>query len=292
VKIAEITNSKPHSKLYHGGTNYLAISNGLFIKSPRSNYTDIIDQDQFKIRRIVMRNRPEKSELEELEIRACTPEPVDHSGFNPHTILPHGCSIEAIEKAMSDFLDFLGFVNQQLNTRQTPRLESMLMAANFSSIVGEFMISNIPKYCHSLVRNRHHNGHPDLVSRGYYQDDDVLHGDQGIEIKASRQLSGWQGHNPEACWLMVFVIDCNGRDDSENNERATLVNKRRSFISPRPFRFIKVVGAQLTEADWSFSGRTGTSRRTITSSVIRSGYQKMMNNWIYKDSLFQSKSII
>ena len=34
--------------------------------------------------------------------------------------------------------------------------------------------------------------------------------------------------------------------------------------------------------DWRFSGRSSTSRRTITASVANSGYEKMMENWIYK----------
>lgn len=67
---------------------------------------------------------------------------------------------------MQGFLDFLGFVNQQLNTREIQRLETMLMPANFSSIVGEFMSANIPKYCRTLVKNRYHNGHPDLIPPG------------------------------------------------------------------------------------------------------------------------------
>ncbi|MBW4513420.1 MAG: hypothetical protein KME64_44250 [Scytonematopsis contorta HA4267-MV1] len=48
------------------------------------------------------------------------------------------------------------------------------------------------------------------------------------------------------------------------------------------FRFIKVVGAMLDKNDWSFSGRSEVSRRTITASVTKSGYQKMMANWIYQ----------
>ena len=46
---------------------------------------------------------------------------------------------------MADFLEFLGFVNQQLATRKLLRLESFLMPANFSSMVGEFMTAAIPK---------------------------------------------------------------------------------------------------------------------------------------------------
>ena len=78
------------------------------------------------------------------------------------------------------------------------------------------------------------------------------------------------GHNPEDSWLMVFVFDSNRPSDAVQS------------IQPKPFRFIKVVGASLTKNDWSFSGRSGISRRTITASVTKSGYQKMMSKWIYK----------
>jgi hypothetical protein len=169
---------------------------------------------------------------------------------------------------MNDFLDFLGFINPQLHTKQIARLETMLMPANFSSIVGEFMTSAIPKYCKTLVKNRYHNGHPDLIPTGVFTTDSVQHSDIGIEVKASRYLGGWQGHNPEDIWLMVFVFDCNRPKD----------------VIPRPFRFIRVIGARLERTDWIFSGRSETSRRTITASVTKSGYAKMMANWIYEGS--------
>lgn len=35
--------------------------------------------------------------------------------------------------------------------------------------------------------------------------------------------------------------------------------------------------------DWSESGRSATSRRTPTASVLLSGYTKMAANWIYRD---------
>lgn len=54
-------------------------------------------------------------------------------------------------------------------------------------------------------------------------------------------------------------------------------------IAPAPFRFLMVAGAQLQQSDWLFAGRSATSRRTITASVTKSGYNKMMSNCIYKD---------
>jgi hypothetical protein len=210
---------------------------------------------------------------QDLEHLACKPLPLDAKGFNSNSVIPYGCKIDHIRKAMSDFLDFLGFINQQLHTKRIPRLESILMPANFSGMVGEFMTVAIPKYCHSIIKNRYHNGHPDMLPKGKFPGDSILHATEGIEIKASRHHSGWQGHNAEKVWLMVFVFDANtARDIAEE-------------IVPKPFRFIKVVGAQLSKKDWAFSGRSATSRRTITASVTRSGYDKMEANWIYRSEL-------
>lgn len=206
----------------------------------------------------------------DLERSACTPTPFGSKGFNPHAVIPNGCKIHHIRQAMLDFLDFLGFVNEQLNTRQIPRLESFLMPANFSSMVGEFMTAAIPKYCGSIVKNKYHNGHPDMLPKGKYPGDSALHATTGIEVKASRHGSGWQGHNAENVWLMVFVFDANSARDAAQG------------VAPKPFRFVKVLGAQLEKNDWAFSGRSATSRRTITASVTRTGFEKMEANWIFR----------
>ena len=89
-----------------------------------------------------------------LELAACKPLLVHHSGFNSKAEIPYGCTTDHIRMAMNGFIDFLGFINQQLHTKQIERLEVMLMPANFSSIVGEFMSSNIPKYCSSIIKNK------------------------------------------------------------------------------------------------------------------------------------------
>jgi hypothetical protein len=209
------------------------------------------------------------TEPDQLEFQACSPEPLNPDGFNPNTQIPFGLQTNHIRSAMQEFLDFIGFVNTALLTKQIPRLESFLMPANFSSIVGEFMNAAIPKYCPLVVKNNYHNGHPDLLPANTFVNDSVQHGTVGIEIKGSRHRSGWQGHNAEECWLMVFVFDSNTSRDGLTN------------IPPRPFRFVGVYGAQLEKDDWNFSGRSETSRRTITASVKRSGFDKMVSNWIY-----------
>jgi len=75
---------------------------------------------------------------------------------------------------------------------------------------------------------------------------------------------------------MVFVFDSNRPTDQQKG------------IEPRPFKFLSVLGARLIKDDWLYAGRSETSRRTITASVTRTGYEKMITNWIYADPVANS----
>lgn len=208
--------------------------------------------------------------MSRIEKTACVPTQLNPNGFNSNAEIPYGLATQHVRSAMEEFLDFLGFINIQLNSKRMERLESLMMPANFSSMVGEFMASAIPKHCKKIVRNKYHNGHPDMLPKGLVPGDSILHGSEGIEIKASRHQRGWQGHNAEDVWLMVFCFDSNTSRDAGMG------------IPAKPFRFTKVVGAKLEKSDWQFSGRSATSRRTITAGVKRSGFEKMEANWIYR----------
>lgn len=208
---------------------------------------------------------------DEHERFAAIPVPTSEGGFNRLCQLPHGLTVEHVHAAMNEFLEFLQFINEQMVGRDLPRLEAMLMQANFSSLVGEFMKTAIPKAHSGLAANRYHNGHPDLVPTRHYPGNSVQHGNTGVEIKGSRYLTGWQGHNPENTFLMVFSFDCNRpADDGEG-------------IPPRPFRFLQVAAGPLLESDWNYSGRSETSRRTITATVNRAASQRMIANHVYRD---------
>lgn len=215
---------------------------------------------------------------QETDVSACIPLPVDPEAINPNCELPYGLTAEHVYRAMQDFVDFLGFINTQLHSRGTPCLEHFLMKANFSSMVGEYMHVAIPKYCPALVKNRYHNGHPDLLVRGMYPDDSVQYAHEGVEIKASR-TSSWQGHNPESVWLMVFQYDSSTPDD--DLQEVPLV----------PFHFKGVYAAKLEEEDWNYSGRSAESRRTITATVNASGKAKMRANWVYVASGWQKRQL-
>ena len=210
--------------------------------------------------------------IAKLETAACHPSHVEIEHFNQGAHLPYGLTVEHLAAAMNEFVDFIGFINQQLATRHIERLETMLMPANFSSIVGEFMTSTIPKHCPTLVKNAYHNGHPDMLPAAKFPNNCLQHGTDGIEVKASRYLKSWQGHNAEDAWLMVFCFSSGRPTDKVKG------------IPPAPFKFVLVAGAPLTKTDWKFAGRSETSRRTITASVTQTGYRKMMDNWIYRNT--------
>lgn len=197
------------------------------------------------------------------------PEPIEEDGFNPKAIIPFGVTTAHIHAAMQDFIDFATAVDTELHAKGMASLENTMMQANFSSLVGEMMGARIPNHCSTVVKNLFHNGHPDVLPAGKYANDAAQHaGKDGIEIKASRYLQGWQGHNAEDVWLMVFVF--------QSGRKGPKVEK------PQAFKFLLVVGAMLKKADWKFSGRSKPSRRTITASVSRAGAKRMMANWIYK----------
>jgi hypothetical protein len=197
------------------------------------------------------------------------PEAPDKGGFNARARIPFGVTTGHVRAAMNDFIAFLTLIDKQLVAKKMNTLENTIMQANFSSIVGEFITSQIPKHCKTVVKNRYHNGHPDILPAGKYKNDAKQHGGtDGIEVKASRYLHGWQGHNVENVWLMVFVFQSGREGPKVKNTEG--------------FKFLLVAGAMLKKSDWLFAGRSATSRRTITASVTRAGSDKMMANWIYK----------
>lgn len=199
---------------------------------------------------------------------ALVPVPLDPDGFNSDVKLPYGLLSEHVGRAMQDFLNFLGYINEELHSRDIARQELLMEPAGFSGLVGGFMVSGLPKHCPTLAKNNYHNGHPDMLPKGRYPGDSIAHANEGIEVKASRRPSSWQGHNPEASWLMVFQYD--------SNKAADLIGE----VEPRPFRFVQVTCARLEEADWTFAGRSETSKRTITATINKSGMQKLRTNWI------------
>jgi hypothetical protein len=196
-------------------------------------------------------------------------------GFNHDITLPYGLRVAEVRAAIEDIYDFLHNVNRFLTERGWDRLEETLLAATFSGVISEMVVQSTSKQSASLIKNQHHNGRPDLVPRGHYPNDAALRGEEGVEVKASRYASGWQGHNIESGWIMIcqYQVDIQSQP-VENRE---------------PTKFVRVLIARLDDADWSFSGRREGSRRTITASILRSGTEKLLANPVYLDPTYEPR---
>ncbi len=60
---------------------------------------------------------------------ALVPSPLDPDGFNPDVELPYGLLSEHVGRAMQDFLNFLGYINEELHTRSIDRQELLMEPA-------------------------------------------------------------------------------------------------------------------------------------------------------------------
>lgn len=90
-----------------------------------------------------------------------------------------------------------------------------------------------------------------------------------LRLRQVKQPSGWQGHNPERGWIMVFRYAIDIETEPPENRM--------------PTRFVEILAAELMPEDWSFSGRKGNSRRTPTASILKTGVEKLRSNVIYRE---------
>ncbi|MEK6756483.1 MAG: hypothetical protein AABZ02_10070, partial [Bacteroidota bacterium] len=186
--------------------------------------------------------------------------------INSEVKLPYDLTVDEVTTAVSETYRLFNGVNNFLTASGFRPLEELLLGNSLSGILSEFLVKNIARASHSLVANLKVGGHPDLLPKGFYSSNLILKGDEGIEVKSSIQRGGWQGHNPEKCWLMVFRYVVGKQDGGE----------------VVPLKFVEILCAKLTKKDWSFSGRKGASRRTPTASITTSGVEKLRSNFLYR----------
>jgi len=198
--------------------------------------------------------------------------PVRDEYFNPHAELPYQLTATEIKSTLEDTHKFVFNLNEMLHREMGQRIEDVLMAATFSGMLSEFIVRRLSAHSLMLTRNLYHNGHPDLIPRHRYSGNSVQYGHEGLEVKTSRYSSGWQGHNPEKIWMMIFRYE----NDPYKPEKES-----RDLEKHLPFQIVEVLAAELKKSDWSSQGRR-TGSRTPTASIVASGLTKLRANWIYR----------
>lgn len=194
------------------------------------------------------------------------PTRLDPRYVNRRVQLPYRLRVDEVEKAVAETYRLFHGLNDFLVQGGFRPLEELLLGNSLSGIISEFLVKNIARASQTLEANTKVGGHPDLLPKGHYSSNLVLKGDEGIEVKSSIQRGGWQGHNPEDCWLMVFRYAIG---EQESGEVA-------------PLTFVEILCAKIVRSDWSFSGRKGESRRTPTASITTAGVEKLRRNFLYR----------
>lgn len=201
-----------------------------------------------------------------LQRESAAPEDVD-----PSIGMPYGMHAAGLIGAINDVYAYLHAINVAGVDHGYGRLEELMQPAGFSGLLSQSFMAAVAKAFASespgLTLNQYSNGRPDLVPRAHYPGDAVKNGDEGVELKTSRSKSGWQGHNPEGGWLMVFQI--------------AVDTKTVPIYDRDPTRVDRVLIAKLKESDWNFSGRSAGSRRTPTASVNQAGLAKLERGDVY-----------
>lgn len=147
-----------------------------------------------------------------------------------------------------------------------------MLSAGFSGLMSELTVRAMAKALATtkpgITRNMRPGGRPDLVPRAVYEGDAVHQGKEGVEVKVSSSPTSWQGHNPETGWIMVVQI-------SVDRITAPVYDRNPTSVE-------RVLIGQLSDDDWTYSGRSGISRRTPTASINRIGRDKLLKSVVYQ----------
>lgn len=193
---------------------------------------------------------------------------VRSDAFTPTPVLPYQLRLIDFEAAIQDLYDFFFDVNSFLVDKGLPRLEETLRSANLSGTVSDMITVSLAKHSRTLVQNRYHNGHPDLIVQGKYPGDAVASGNHGIEIKSTTKKGGAADtHGARRQWMCTFVYQVD-----KITEPA---------VMRRPLRFTEIYLAEVEPEDFRLNARGELGTRTAT--LHREGLKKLRAGWIYLD---------
>ena len=195
-----------------------------------------------------------------------TPDPAK---FNQDAELPYMLRLEDFGLVMQDVYDFFFDVNTHLSDRGLKRFDEMLRPAAMSGLLSDMITASMARHSRVLVENHYHNGHPDLVVNGIYPNDSVKAGEEGVEVKSTRNSGGAvDTHGARDQWMCVFVY----KVDNETEPAAERA----------PMKFTEVYLGHVTVNDFRKNPRSELGTRTAT--LHRHGIRKLREHWVYLDT--------
>jgi len=104
--------------------------------------------------------------------------------------MPFELRLQDFQMAMQDVYDFFFDVNSYLGGKGLQRLDDMLRPAIMSGVLSDMLTASLAKHSRVLKENTYFNGHPDLIVQGFYPDNAIKAGTNGVEIKTTRKIGG------------------------------------------------------------------------------------------------------
>ena len=192
---------------------------------------------------------------------------VDPDKFNQEAMLPYSLRLLDFEIAIQDVYDLFHDINGLLLERGLKRLEEMLRPAAMSGLISDLPTASLANHSRSLTENGYFNGHPDLIVAGFYPNDRVQAGTEGIEIKSTRKKGGAvDTHGAREQWMCVFVYEVDTETEPARDRR--------------PMSFTEVYLAHVGVDDFRRNPRGELGTRTAT--LHREGVKKLREHWVYK----------
>ena len=192
---------------------------------------------------------------------------IDADRFNLTAELPYALRLMDFQIAMQDVYDLFHDINSLLLARGLKRLEEMLRPAAMSGLISDLLTASLANHARSLTENGYFNGHPDLIVAGFYPNDRVQAGSEGIEIKSTRKKGGAvDTHGARDQWMCVFVYKVDTETEPARDRR--------------PMSFTEVYLAHVGIEDFRSNPRGELGTRTAT--LHRDGVRKLREHWVYR----------
>jgi hypothetical protein len=189
--------------------------------------------------------------------------------FNSDLRLPFELRTQDFALAIQDIYDFFFDVNQTLLGKGLGRLEDILekRKATLSGLLSDLLTASLARHSRSLIENKWPNGHPDLILRGLYPRDAVKAGEQGVEVKSTKNANAAVDmHGARDQWLCVFVYAIDSLTEPA--------------VARRPLNFSGVYLAQVRKEDFRKNQRGELGTRTAT--LNREGIRMLREKWLYR----------
>jgi hypothetical protein len=189
--------------------------------------------------------------------------------FNPDLPLPFELRPQDFELAIQDLYDLFFDLNGTLQAKGLGRLEDILerRKATLSGLLSDLLTASLGRHARALTENRWPNGHPDLIVRGRYPSDAVKGGEDGVEIKSTKNASAAVDmHGARNQWLCVFVYEID--------------NATEPATERRPLTIIAVYLAQVRIENFRKNARGDLGTRTAT--LNREGIRMLREKWLYR----------